>query len=166
MCPVLIWHDIVYIPGDHYCFTLFTNIRGLLWTLFACYGLPLIYLVIIYIRITLFIRQQSDNLAVTFKRRQQRDLLAIRRILINVGLLLAVGLPGTAFLLMSFFTGVEYPLSHRITWIGVEISFAVLSIQMAFTTPQLKNLIMRRWQQNRVANIEGSVQMRPVPTVH
>jgi hypothetical protein len=134
--------------------------------LFACYGLPLVYLIIIYIRITLFIRQQSDNLVLALKRRQQRDLLAIRRIFINIGLLLVVGLPGITLLLMALVTGVEYPLSHRITWIGAEISFAILSIQMAFTTPQLKNLIMRRWRQNRVTNLEVSVQMRPVTPAH
>ncbi len=164
-CPVLIWHDIVYIPGDHYCFTLYTKVRGILWILVVCYGLPLSDLVIIYIRIILFIRQQPNNLGLALKRRQQRDLLAIQRILINVSLLFAVGLPGMVVILMAFFTGVEYPLNQRITLIGVEVSIAVLSIGMIFTTPQLKNIVMRIWQQNRVATIEVPVQMRPIVTV-
>jgi hypothetical protein len=102
---------------------------------------------------------------VAVQRRQQRDLLAIQRIFINVGLLLSVGLPAIVVILMAFFTGVEYPLSQRITWIGVEISFALLSIEMIFMTPQLKNIVMRRGaNQNRVTTIEGSLQMRPVIT--
>jgi hypothetical protein len=104
-------------------------------------------------------------LGLALKRRQQRDLLAIQRILINVSLLFAVGLPGMVVILMAFFTGVEYPLNQRITLIGVEVSIAVLSIGMIFTTPQLKNIVMRIWQQNRVATIEVPVQMRPIVTV-
>ncbi len=163
--PTLVWHDIVYIPVDHYCFTVYTKVRGILWIVLVCYGLPLVYLIAIYIRITLFIHKQSNNLTLAVQRRQQRDLLAIQRIFINVGLLLSVGLPAIVVILMAFFTGVEYPLSQRITWIGVEISFALLSIEMIFMTPQLKNIVMRRGaNQNRVTTIEGSLQMRPVIT--
>jgi hypothetical protein len=166
VCPILIWHDIVYIPSDHYCFTVFTQIRGILWLLCTCYGLPVIFLVIIYIRITLFIRNQSNNLALALKRRQQRDLLAIRRIFINVGLLLAVGIPVMVVILMALITGVEHPLSHRITWIGGEVSFALLSIEMIFTTPQLKNIVIRKTNQNRVIIIEDSIQIRLVTTAY
>ncbi len=165
MWPLLVWHDIVYISADHYCFTVYTKVRGILWIVLICYGLPLVYLVIIYIRITLFIRHQSNNLALALKRKQQRDLLAIQRIFINVGLLLTVGLPAIVVILMAFFTGVEYPLSQRITWFGVEVSFAILSIEMIFMTPQLKNIVIRRGNQNRVTTMEGSFQMRPVTTV-
>jgi hypothetical protein len=104
-------------------------------------------------------------LALALKRKQQRDLLAIQRIFINVGLLLTVGLPAIVVILMAFFTGVEYPLSQRITWFGVEVSFAILSIEMIFMTPQLKNIVIRRGNQNRVTTMEGSFQMRPVTTV-
>ncbi len=157
MCPVLIWHDIVYLPNDYYCYVLLTNIRGMLWLIFTCYGVPLICLMIIYIRITLFIRQQSSNLMLSVKRRQQRDLLAIQRIFINVGLLFVLGLPGMTVVLMAFFTGVEYPLSHRILYIGVEISLAILSIEMIFMTPQLRNILIKRCQQNRVTAFVSSI---------
>jgi hypothetical protein len=112
---------------------------------------------IIYIRITLFIRQQSSNLMLSVKRRQQRDLLAIQRIFINVGLLFVLGLPGMTVVLMAFFTGVEYPLSQRILYIGVEISLAILSIEMIFMTPQLRNILIKRCQQNRVTAFVSSI---------
>ncbi len=163
--PTLVWHDIVYIPVDHYCFTVYTKVRGILWIVLVCYGLPLVYLIAIYIRITLFIHKQSNNLALAIQHRQQRDLLATQRILINVGLLLTVGLPTIAVIFMAFITGVEFPLSQRITWFGVEVSLAILSIQMIFMTPQLKSIVMRiGGNGNRVATIEGSAQIRRVTT--
>jgi hypothetical protein len=115
---------------------------------------------IIYIHITLFLRQQSSNLALVLKRRQQRDLLAVQRIFINVGLLVILGLPGMTVVIMAFVTGVEYPLGQRILYIGVEISLAILSIEMIFMTPQLKNILVKIWRQNRVMTI----QIRPIET--
>jgi hypothetical protein len=104
-------------------------------------------------------------LALAIQHRQQRDLLATQRILINVGLLLTVGLPTIAVIFMAFITGVEFPLSQRITWFGVEVSLAILSIQMIFMTPQLKSIVMRiGGNGNRVATIEGSAQIRRVTT--
>ncbi|CAF4016623.1 unnamed protein product [Rotaria sordida] len=166
LSPVLIWHDVIYLSNDHYCCVSFKIILGVLWAVFACYGLPLIYLSLIYIRITLFIRQQSNTVALAIKRRQQRDLLAIQRILINVGLLIAIGFPAMVLLVMLFITGEEHPLLYRILWIGAEVSMAVLSIAMVLTTPQLKNIVMKRQRQNRVTTIEGPVRMGSMSTAH
>lgn len=160
LCPLLIWQDEVYISGDHYCFLRLTNVRAMLWMLFMCYGVPELSLSIIYLRIVYFLRSQPNNMVQALKRRQQRDLLAIRRILINVGLLIVLGLPGIVVSIMSF-SGVEYPLSHRILWLGTEISLMVLSIQMLVMTPQLKKIVLHRWYRNRVVPIEVSARRRP-----
>ncbi len=164
LCPVLIWNSIIYLPNDYICFISFTNIRGTLWVVFISYGLPLTYLSLIYIRITLFLRQQSNDIELAIKRRQKRDLVAIQRIFINVGMLIVTGIPGIVVIIMSLINGVEYPLSYRILWIGVEVSFAILSIQMVFMTPQLKNIFMKKWQQNQVTILDGAIQMRAAAT--
>ena len=162
---MLILHDIIYLPNDFDCFIPFRNIRGILYVVLICYTLPLINLLFIYIRITLYLPQQPTNLALVIKRRQNRDLLAIRRIFINVGLLVVVGLPGIVVLIMSFITGTEHPLSYRIVWIGAEVSIAILSIEMIFTTSQLRNILFKNRHQNRVTTVEGSIlAMRPVTT--
>jgi hypothetical protein len=164
-CPLLVWHDVIYLPLESYCHLLSTNIRSMLWMIFICYSLPLTYLMLIYIRITLFIRQQPDNLAVAIKRRQQRDLLAIQRIFINVGLLVVLGVPAVVVVIMALITGIAHPLSYRILMTGFEVSATVLSVEMVFMTPQLKHIVLRRWQQNRVAIIEGPIQIRPITTI-
>lgn len=160
LCPILIWHDIVYILNDHYCFIRLRNIRGMLWMISMCYGVPELCLSIIYMRIIVYIRAQPNNLTQVMKQRQQRDLAAIRRIFINIGSLILLGMPGIVLSLMSY-AGVEYPLRHRILWLGTEISLTVLSIEMVVMTPQLKNIVMRKWHRNRVLPIELSIRRRP-----
>lgn len=157
------WHDIVYISTNHYCFVLFAKVRGILWALSECYILPYICLLIIYIRITAFLRQQAGVLALTVRRRHQRDLQAVRRIYTNVVLLCVTSFPGVIVLIISLITGVEHALSHRIVWLLTEISLAVLSIEMIFMTPQLKAIFVRRWQQNRVRAV-GAIDVRPAGT--
>ncbi|CAF1001743.1 unnamed protein product [Rotaria sordida] len=164
LCPILIWHDVIYLPNEYYCFVPFTKIRGFLWLLLIAYGLPLLLLSLIYLRITIFIRQQPSNQTLMVKQRQQRDLAAIQRIFINVGLLLVVGTPCVILLIIYFITGIEHPLTYRITWVGPEVSMAILSIQMIFMTPQLKNLIIIKRRQNRVTTLDTTIQMRAIVT--
>ena len=129
-----------------------------------CYLLPVICLLLIHIRITIFLRQQTINLAVVMKERQERDLMIFRRIFLSVGVLFVLGLPGTVVTLMSFITGIPISLDQRITLFAVETSLAVLSVEMVLMTPQLKKLVMRKWQQNRVMAIEGGMPMGAVAT--
>lgn len=166
LSPTVILHDIVYLPNDRDCFVPFTNIRGILYAAFMAYGFPLIELSIIYIHITLFIRRQAHNIALAIQRRQKRDLIAIQRIFLNVGLLVVVGMPGIVVMIMTFITGIDYPLTYRILWMGAEVAIAILSIEMVFMTPQLKNIVIKRRYQNRVTTIEGSLQMRPVTVAY
>ncbi|CAF3958284.1 unnamed protein product, partial [Rotaria sordida] len=163
LCPLLIWHDIIYLPNEYYCFAPFTKVRGFLWLLLIAYGSPLLLLSLIYLRITIFIRQQPNNQTLIVNQRQQRDLAAIQRIFINVGLLVVCGTPCVTLLLMYFITGIEHPLSYRITWAGPEVSMAILSVQMIFMTPQLKNIIIRR-RQNRVTTLDITIPMRAIAT--
>ncbi|CAF1358683.1 unnamed protein product [Rotaria sp. Silwood1] len=164
LCPILIWHDVIYLPNEYYCFPAFTKTRGILWALFIAYGLPLLLLSLIYLRITIFIRQQPHNQTLMVRQRQQRDLTAIQRIFINVGLLFVLGIPGVTVLIMCFINGIEYPLAYRILWVGSEVSMAILSIQMVFMTPQLKNLFIIRRRQNRVTTLDGTIPRRAIAT--
>jgi hypothetical protein len=67
---------------------------------------------------------------------------------------------------MLFITGIQYPLSYRITWLSTDVSMAVLSILTVFMTPQLKSILMKRWQRNRVipirATLVNSIHMRTI----
>lgn len=131
------------------------NIRGTLWIVAICYTIPLNSLLLIYARILFFLRHQSINSTVLVRQRQQRDLAITQRIFISAGILSGLRFPRLIVVLLSFITGVEYPLSHRITLTGIEISLALLSVEMIIVTPQL-----RRWQGNRITAFEDIIQMR------
>jgi hypothetical protein len=133
------------------------NYRGILWTAFISYGVPSFFLFVIYIRITIFIRQQSYDPARVIQRRQARDLVVIRRIFITVGALIFLGVPSVVLVVMAAVTGEENPLSFRITWISLSISMTGLSVAMVFFIPQLKSIVWKRRQRNRIATISGSV---------
>ncbi|CAF0728471.1 unnamed protein product [Adineta steineri] len=165
LSPLLVWHDIIYLLDEHYCYAAFMNFRGILWTAFISYVIPASIVFIIYIRITIFIRQQPHNQTQAIQRRQARDLLVIRRILITVGLLITLGFPSVVLVIMGAITGEEYVLSFRITWISLSISMTGLSIAMVLFIPQLKSIVWKKFQRNRITpgtiNLEISIQVRP-----
>jgi hypothetical protein len=117
-----------------------------------------------YIRITKFIRQQPNNLSVVIERRQKRDLLAIQRVFINISILLALAVPGVILLIISIILRVEHPLVYRVLWVGAEIAVGIFSIEMTLMTPQIRNIVMKRYRLNRVTLLQGSIKMRPMPT--
>ena len=153
LCLLLVWHDIIYLSKEYYCYILSTNIRATLWIVGICFTMPLVCMLIIYARIILFLRQQ-------------RDLIIIQRIFLSAGILSGLGFLGLIVVLISFTHSVEYPLGHRITLTGIEISLALLTLQTIIMTPQLRRLVLGRWQRNRVIPFEGVLQIRSVVSDH
>jgi hypothetical protein len=57
---------------------------------------------------------------------------------------------------MLFITGEEYPLTMRIMWLMLSLSMIVLSLSLTILTPQLKNIILRKFQNIRAMPLHGS----------
>ena len=169
LCPLIIWHDVVYLPNEHYCFISFINIRATMWISITNYNPPLICLSMIYFRITKFIRQQSNNQTMIRRRRQNRDFLVIKRIIIFVSILFALGIPSMILVFISYITGIEHPLTYCITWLSVTLAMSVLVVLIGLLTPQLKCLILQRSQRNHVMTtniiIRNSIDIRTNRTV-
>ncbi|CAF1536853.1 unnamed protein product [Rotaria sp. Silwood1] len=164
-CPVLIWRDVKYISAENYCFIPYLQLHGTIWTISVSYGFPLLALLFIYIRITIFIYRQSTVQTLIAQRRQQRDVLVIKRIAITVIMLLIFGLPNLVFVIVTSMTGVEYALTYRIQWFIGSLSMIGLSITNVVLTPQLKSIVMKRWQGSRVGiQNTNTTPMRPVAT--
>jgi hypothetical protein len=169
LSPLLIWNDIKYFSAEYYCSVPFLPLRGFIWMMGTAYGLPLLALLFIYFRVTTFIHHQSNNRTVIIQRRQERDMLAIRRIIITVNILLMVGIPSMILLIMAIITGVVHPLAYRIQWFIGGVSVVVLSITTVIFTPPLKRIVMNRWQRNRVESVTNNtrnvIPMRTIATV-
>ncbi|CAF3718057.1 unnamed protein product [Adineta steineri] len=169
MCPLFFHHDIIYIPDLYQCFIPNHNILGTVWIIVFMYGLPIFSLLIIYIHITIHIRQQPTNQTIAVKRRQARDFVVIRRIIILNSILFTLGAPGMILLVINYITGNELTLNYRVTWFSFELSMILLSILMIIMTPQLKTIVISKWKRNRVipvaAIVENSVQTRTAGTL-
>jgi len=131
--------------------------RGLLWVFFNAYGSPLLVLSFIYLRITIFLHRQLNNQTLIVKQRQERDVIVIQRIIIIVGLLMTLGIPAVALLIMFYTTGEEYPLFSRIEWFFVSLSILGLVLSLVIITPQLKSIILKTFQHNRVVPLAGTL---------
>jgi hypothetical protein len=150
-CPFLVWHSEQYLPNEHYCFISLTQYHSVVWSGFATYGNPMLLICLIYLRIVLFLRRQSGLQTFLVQRRQKRDLVAIRRILIIIGCLTVTGFPTTVLVLIYIITGQEHPLMYRIIWFSVAVAMLGLSIAMTFASSELKSLIRRIWLRNQIA---------------
>jgi hypothetical protein len=67
-------------------------------------------------------------------------------------------------MLMLYITGEERPLCLRIVWISIPFSIIALSLSLIIFTSQLKKIILKRNQQNRVVSLTnclaGSITVR------
>ncbi|CAF1574796.1 unnamed protein product, partial [Adineta steineri] len=124
MSLILFLHSVVYLPTDYYCFVPFTNVYSMLWLAFNGYGNQIGVLSFIYIRITIFLRRQTNTQTLIVRQRQERDFLIIRRILIIVGVLISLGIPAIVFLVTAFITHEEHPLT------GIGASGAIYGLSL------------------------------------
>jgi archaellum biogenesis protein FlaJ (TadC family) len=96
------------------------------------------------------------------KRRQQRDLLVIRRTFITVSLLFMLAFPGVILMIKRIMTSEEHPLIIRITY-----TFVGLFIAGLICLPQLKNIVSKIWNRNQIVpftrSLVGEILMRNIP---
>ncbi|CAF1461476.1 unnamed protein product [Adineta steineri] len=167
MCVLIPWNGVVYFNNDYFCYVSFASLRAIIWGAFFAYLFPFLCSLMIYIRITIFIRHHTNNLPLPIKRRHDRDFLVVQRILLIVSLLLILGIPSIFFIIRFIITGDDHPLTNRIAWFPVGISMSGLSVTLVFTIPQLKSIVVKLFQQNRVkpatlATVPTRIQMKSV----
>lgn len=161
VCPLLICEKVVYLRNDHYDFVSTLDTFGCLWMTLGSYGIPLVYISSICIRIMLFIHRQTNNLTLIAQR---RDLLAVKRILITIIVLAMVAIPGLILCVISLIENVEYPFTQRFMCFSREIGVAIGTIGVIWITPQLKSIITGLWQQNRIVLRRQLNQITPATT--
>ena len=155
-CPLLICQKLVYQPQDHYYSVPMSDTFGYLWVILGSYGLPVLYISNIYIRIMLFIHRQINNLTLVAQRREQRSLLAVKRILLNILALTTIEIPGFILYIFYLITHVEYPLTQRIVCLSTELGIAVGTVGIIWITPQLRSIIIGLWRRNQIIPITTS----------
>lgn len=146
--PVYLWQDIQFIPNENVCLITTKNARGLIWLTVGIYGLPVLIIDTIYLKITLYLRRMPMLVSVNTKR----DILIIRRIITISIVLFIIGLPTILSMIMLLFTKIGEPLFYRISTVTITISTNVLSVTLVYISPQLRNLINKSIRKNRVTH--------------
>ena len=136
LCPVLIWNAVAYLPAESYCCVPFTNLRGILCLCFNTYGNPVLILTLIYIRLSVFLRDQSQTRTSLVKKRQERDLVVIQRIVTIVAFLMVMCLPALILLITLYITDEQYYLLFRIEWLTARMTSETLLRSSTLDTSQ------------------------------
>ncbi|CAF3480349.1 unnamed protein product [Rotaria sp. Silwood1] len=149
MIPIYVWHDIKFIHRENVCLLAMHSVRGFIWSILIIYGIPIVVINIIYIRLMRFIRQ-SSKIAST---RAKRDVIVIQRIVLVVSILTLMGIPSVVLKLMLPFTDVGKPLFYRSQNIVIVTGIIVLSFMLVYVTPQLKEVFIRTRKSGKVTSI-------------
>ena len=157
MGPLLLWNSEQYLPDENHCFLSIVDYNSLVWSSCSVYSIPIICLFMIYVRITIYLRRQTNHNRLLIKRRRNRDLIAIRSIFIIITLLLMTGIPSIVLIIYVLITGEQHRLTYRIIWFFLALPMLALSIGLVCTTPELKRTVFPRAHQNQVTPIQPPI---------
>ena len=108
------------------------------------YLIPNALMAIIYLKLVWHVRQISKRVApVNLLFHAQRELAMVRRTVMIISILVALGFPYLIFLLMSFFTNI-YKYHLRISFAFIDTSSVLVIIPLFQFTEPLKTSVMKR----------------------
>ncbi|CAF0900040.1 unnamed protein product [Adineta steineri] len=149
--PVLYFHDVIYLSSEYYCQTPFTNLGAMLYIAARLYGFPLFILFFIYSYLIKYLKNLNLSL-ITFDARRRalnntRDFIMIKRLLIQLILLILLGLPSVILLFIFIITSHLPSITYRIGWLCVSFSsFFLIFMLIKYTSPlrdTIKQLIKK-----------------------
>ncbi|CAF0938966.1 unnamed protein product [Adineta steineri] len=126
---------------------------SLIYMVLCIYVIPVLLVILIYFKLVLYVKKMSKRvtLANTLVR-AQRELKMVRRILILVIILIALGFPYTVFIIISFFTTPE-KYHFRIALIFLDVSLVFIFVALFQFNDSLKiaviKIIKRRRRRRR-----------------
>ncbi|CAF1086217.1 unnamed protein product [Adineta steineri] len=141
--PLILTNQIQYHVNNQICQMPLNFSFITLFNITYLYLLPMTTIILLYWKMVRYVHEISQRaLPVNTLSRAQRELKMIRRIVILVSILVALGLPYTIFIFMSFFT--TPPKYHfRIAFIFNDVSLASVMIVLFQFTEPLKTSIMK-----------------------
>ena len=150
----MIWHGFVYLPNEYYCFFELMNIRFLIWLILFDYGLPFLFISLLYLRIIRFLRHQRTNLTTIVQQKQQRNLIVLRRVLLIIILEISIGFPPIVIVVISWIRGQTVYLAFQFIWSFLVWSFTATGISLILFIPQLKFITKKISRTNQIAQVQ------------
>ena len=128
----------------------------MLYDIVLIYILPILAIIFVYFKLVRYVKEMSKRvIPANTLLRAQKELKMVRRTVILVASVVAIGFPYTMFLLTSFFTSLpQYHL--RIAYVFVDVSLAFMMIALFQFTEPVKVFLMQ--------NMNGQIH-RVLPTI-
>ena len=148
--------EIVYNIDNQICQAPVGLFFTIVYLAFTIYLLPNIAMGIIYFKLVWHVRQMSKRVApANLLFHARRELVMVRRAVMIISILVALGFPYLVFLIQSFFTGI-HKYHFRIIYIFIDISMAMVIIILFQFTEPLKIAVMKRLRR-RVVTVVPTV---------
>ncbi len=150
MIILLLLRYFEYVPQLYHCQIPFTNSQGMIVSFSIIFVIPINAIAGIYCYIMYYIKYKANSPIQRNRRRTyQRDVIVLRRIIILIGILFIISVPTIILWMTYLITGYLHPLIHHIEWLIYSITLVVLSIALAFLSPDLQQLVLVTWRRNR-----------------
>lgn len=143
LLPPYFLHWYMPLLTEEYCLIPYTSIGPEMYHIIILYLLPLIGIICIYVWISRFIRRSSQaaaqNLAAHLRRRNERDLAMIKRIVLMISVLVAMRFPTIIFMIYAAITRYLHPITFSVVGVITSICLAAVGVMTVYFTPKLHN---------------------------
>jgi hypothetical protein len=146
--PNLLLNDFQYLSSEYNCWIHFENIRGLIMVTITIYNNPISIIVTIYIQIIRYTRRAVD-VQQRRQRSNKRDIIILKRIVILAFIIVGIGLPTVAIVLVYLITKYIIPFAYHIQGLSISLGVLVGSISLVFITPQIQKVFTQNQAQVR-----------------
>ncbi len=147
LLPPLFLNWYAHLPTENYCLIPYTYVGPEIYHILVLYAIPLTVIIIIYIRISIFIRDSSRRtviiIAASRRQRNQRDLTILKRVVVIVSILIVLRFPTIIFLIYGIIVGDLFPLTYSIVGLITAACLIMIGLITISITPQLRKTTIR-----------------------
>ena len=142
--PFLFTNQIQYNLDNQVCHMPLQNYPYIFYTCSFAYLYPVTIIIIIYVKLVRYTKAMSRLVTpVNQLARAQREVKMVRRIVMLVIFLIALGLPYTGFFITSFFT-TPYAYYFRIAFLFVDVSLVFVIIALVQFHDPVNNFVTKK----------------------
>ena len=160
--PVLLrWYT--PLSAEKYCLVPYIPIAPAMYHITVLYLIPLVCISTMYRWISIYIRRSTRATAQILsgnqKRRNQRDLTMIKRIIIMISVLVLMRLPTLVFIINAIAFGFVHPVAFSVTGSIVSLCLIFIGLINIYFTPKFQNNLCSfvKCRENRV-DIRTTIQ--------
>ena len=135
----------IHLPTEKYCLIPYTDINAEIYHIVILYAIPLVCISTIYAWIILFVHHSSRAPTVVIvaaqRKRNLRDLIVVKRIVILIAVLVLLRFPTIIFMIYGITVGHLHPLTYSIVDLIASACLIFIILMTVYITPPLRKNI-------------------------